>query len=102
MKIEYLPSAWEDLKRIEDWYLMRFDEKTAIKVTTAIVRAVSRLADHPDSGSLTPSEWANAMGFRMVIQKRHVAFYKINGDTVYIHHIADAKQDYAKLFSADI
>ena len=38
----------------------------------------------------------------MVIQKRHVAFYKINGDTVYIHHIADAKQDYAKLFSADI
>lgn len=101
MRIEYLPAAWEDLKRIEDWYLMRFDEKTALKVTTAIVRAISRLADHPDSGSLTPSDWANALGFRMIIQKRHVAFYKTDNGTVYIHHIADARQDYGKLFDGE-
>ena len=78
---------------------MRFDEKTALKVTAAIVHAISRLADHPDSGSLTPSDWANALGFRMVIQKRHAAFYKIDSGTIYIHHIADARQDYGKLFS---
>ena len=27
-KVEILPTAWEDLKRIEDWYLIEFDVKT--------------------------------------------------------------------------
>ena len=31
--VEILPSAWEDLKTIEDWYLINFDVKTAIKVS---------------------------------------------------------------------
>ena len=30
--VEILPAAWEDLKKIEDWYLINFDVKTAIKV----------------------------------------------------------------------
>ncbi|NLD10304.1 MAG: type II toxin-antitoxin system RelE/ParE family toxin, partial [Clostridiales bacterium] len=30
--VKILPSAWEDLKRIEDYYAVLFDVKTAIKV----------------------------------------------------------------------
>ena len=32
-KVEILPTAWEDLKRIEDWYLIRFGVETALKVS---------------------------------------------------------------------
>ena len=26
--VEILPAAWEDLKKIEDWYLINFDVET--------------------------------------------------------------------------
>ena len=32
-KVEILPTAWEDLKQIEDWYLVQFGVETAIKVS---------------------------------------------------------------------
>ena len=31
--VEILPSAWEDLKSIEDYYAIQFDVDTAIKVS---------------------------------------------------------------------
>jgi len=31
-KVEILPTAWEDLKRIEDWCLIAFDVASALKV----------------------------------------------------------------------
>ena len=39
-KIEILPAAWEDLKQIEDWYLVQFGVETALKVTDSILAAV--------------------------------------------------------------
>lgn len=32
-KVEILPTAWEDLKSIEDYYLLRFGVESAMKVT---------------------------------------------------------------------
>ena len=49
--VEILPAAWEDLKKIEDWYLINFDVETAIKVSDHILDGIERLGDFPDSGS---------------------------------------------------
>ena len=76
-KVEILPTAWEDLKRIEDWYLIRFDIETALKVSDHILDAIERLEKFPDSGSLTPDKWLNDMGYRMVICEKHVAIYRM-------------------------
>lgn len=97
-KVEILPVAWEDLKRIEDWYIVQFDVKTALKVSDHILDAIERLETFPDSGSLTPDEWLNQHGYRMVICEKHVAIYKQIGTVVYIYHIADTRTDYTKLF----
>lgn len=43
-KVEILPAAWEDLKRIEDWYVLQSDVETALKVSerrNGTVRAFS-------------------------------------------------------------
>lgn len=32
-RVEILPSAWEDLKNIEDWYVINFNVQTAIKMS---------------------------------------------------------------------
>ena len=97
-KVEILPTAWEDLKQIEDWYAVQFDVDTAIKVSDHILDALERLEQFPDSGSLTPDTWLNQQGYRMVICKKHVAIYRKIDRTVYIYHIADTQTEYTKLF----
>lgn len=97
-RVEILPTAWEDLKRIEDWYAVQFSVETALKVSNHILDSIERLEQFPDSGSFTPDEWLNQQGYRMVICKKHVAIYKKIGEVVYIYHIADTQTEYTKLF----
>ena len=97
-KVEILPTAWEDLKQIEDWYIIQFGMETALKVSDQILDAIERLEHFPDSGSLTPDEWLNQRGYRMIICRRHVAIYKQIGKKVYVYHIADTQTEYTKLF----
>lgn len=97
-KVEILPTAWEDLKRIEDWNLIEFDVKTALKVSDNILNTIERLEQFPDSGSLTPDAWLNDMGYRMLICEKHVAIYRKIGKIVYVYHIADTRTEYTKLF----
>ncbi|WP_394526861.1 type II toxin-antitoxin system RelE/ParE family toxin [Lacrimispora sp. JR3] len=97
-KVEILPSAWEDLKGIEDYYAVQFDVETALKVSDHILDAIERLEDFPDSGSLTPDKWLNEREYRMVICKKHVVIYKTIETSVYVYHIADTQTEYTKLF----
>lgn len=97
-KVEILPTAWEDLKRIEDGYLIQFGVETALKVSDSILDVIERLEDFPDSGSLTPDEWLNRRGYRMVICRKHVVIYRQIKEKIYMYHIADIQTEYTKLF----
>jgi|SRR5699024_1111830 len=97
-RIEILPTAWEDLKKIQDYYLIQFDLQTATKVSNYILNTIERLETFPDSGSMTPDTWLNEQGYRMVISKKHVAIYRKIEGTIYIYHIADTQTEYTKLF----
>ena len=96
--VEILPSAWEDLKSIEDYYASQFDVDTAIKVSDSILDAIERLESFPDSGSMTPDPWLNNQGYRMIICKKHVAIYRKISETIFIYHIADTQTQYNRLF----
>ena len=98
-RVEILPTAWEDLKRIEDYYLLQFGVESAMKVTDQILNSIERLEKFPDSGSLTPDKWLNEQGYRMVIWQRFVSIYRQIKDTVYVYHIADTQTEYTKVFS---
>ena len=96
--IKILPTAWEDLKKIEDYYLLQFGVKSAVKVTEQILNNIERLESFPDSGSLTPDKWLNNQGYRMVISERYVSIYRQIEQTIYVYHIADTQTEYTKLF----
>lgn len=98
-KIRILPTAWEDLKSIEDWYLVQFGAETSLKVSNHILAAVERLEEFPESGSRTPDEWLNEQGYKMAICEKHVVIFKRIDEIVYIYHIADTQTKYTKLFS---
>lgn len=97
-KVVILPTAWEDLKHIEDWYLIQFGVETALKVTNHLLDAIQRLETFPKSGSLTPDEWLNQHGYRMIVCKKHVVIFRLVEDKVYVYHIADTQTEYTKLF----
>ena len=97
-KVRILPTAWEDLKSIEDWYLITFDVDTALKVSDSILNAIERLEQFPNSGSVTPDKWLNEMGYRMVICEKHVAIYRQIGEEIFVYHIADTQTEYTRLF----
>lgn len=97
-KVEILPGAWEDLKQIEDWYLVQFGVETALKMSSHILDAVERLETFPDSGSRTPDEWLNQQGYRMVICGKHVIIYRKIDRDVFVYHIADTRTEYTRLF----
>jgi len=97
-RVEILPTAWEDLKKIEDWYMIQFGSETAMNVVDHILSVIERLELYPDSGLLTPDGWLNHYGFRMVICEKHVAIYRPIEEIVYIYHIADTQTEYTKLF----
>ncbi len=97
-RVELLPTAWDDLKQIEDYYLIQFGAETALKVSDSILTTVERLELFPESGSLTPDSWLNEMGYRMVVCEKHVAIYKKIGEVVFVYHIADTQTEYTKLF----
>ncbi len=40
-KVEILPTVWEDLKSVEDCYLLRFGVESAMKVTNQILNSNS-------------------------------------------------------------
>lgn len=98
-RVEILPTAWEDLKKIEDYYLLQFSAESAIKVIDHILSSIERLESYPDSGSLTPDRWLNKQGYRMVICERYVSIYRHIGENVFVYHIADTQTEYMKLFS---
>ncbi len=97
-KVEILPSAWEDLKQIEDYYILQFYVQTPLKVSDHILDTIERLEQFPDFGSATSDDWLNEQGYRMVICKKHIDIYRIIHETVYVYHIADTQMDYTKLF----
>lgn len=66
-KVKILPTAWEDLKKIEDYYLLQFGVESAMKATGKILDSIERLESFPDSGSQTLDKWLNTRRKRVDI-----------------------------------
>lgn len=97
-EIKILPTEWEDLKKIEDYYCIQFSVQSALKVSQHILDTLEKLEDFPDSGSLTPDTWLNEQGYRMIICEKFVSIFKIIGNAVYVYHIGNTQMEYTKLF----
>jgi len=97
-RVEILPSAWEDLKRIEDYYSIEFGIESALKVSNAILDSLERLERFPESGSRTPDEWLNNQGYRMVVCGKFISIYKEIRNSIFVYHIANTQTEYTRLF----
>lgn len=71
----------------------------ALNYLEKIEKAIKRLEDFPDSGSIPKYSVLRKQGYRIVIVERYLVFYKVNYDEhiVMIYAIIDGRREYRNL-----
>ena len=94
MKIEWLSEARNELRELLYYYRTNVVNSYAQKFANKILRAIERLADFPELGVLKYDTLLGKYGFRALFIGQYVCIYKIENNTVFIYHLADARKNY--------
>ena len=95
MKLRYTPEALCDLQEIKRYIKSELHNPTAAsRITKAILDGCAQLKQFPEMGVLKYDTLMGKYGFRALFIDKYVCVYKIEGDTVRIYHLADARKNY--------
>jgi len=91
-------AAWRDLESIVDWIAGHDSPESANRVLDRLLEATESIAELPHRGS-RPSELPPGMvaDCRQVFFKPYRVIYRIAGDSVIIHVIADGRRNLKSL-----
>lgn len=93
-KLSILPQAQAELDEIARVYKALSGPNYARKITDAIYDALDQLALFPMSGPMVQDEQLSAAGYRYILVKKYLIFYRALGDTVFVYHIAHGASNY--------
>lgn len=93
-KVEILPPAQAELEEIARVHMALSGPNSARKITGAMYEAMEQLTRFPMSGPMVQDEQLGAAGYRYILVKKYLIFYRVMGDTVFIYHIAHGATDY--------
>ena len=96
-RIEFLPSAWQDLTKIADLHLQLVGPESAERITDEILDAIDDLSRFPYMGPLHPDPVLARMEYRKLVCRKYVAVYRVMDSTVYLYRIINGLTDYPKL-----
>lgn len=94
VKIEWLSEARNEYRQFLQFYKTEVGQPYAKKFADKILGAVGQLASFPELGVLKYDTLMGKYGFRALFIDQYVCVYKIEGETVYIYHLADARKNY--------
>lgn len=94
MKVEWLYEARNEYRDILQFYKVNVGAKYARAFAERILNATKQLSRFPESGVLRKETLIGRYGFRALFVDHYVCVYKIQGNTVYIYHLKDARQNY--------
>lgn len=99
-KIKFTATAKEDLRNIALYIAEISGEKSvAINFVNELRNKTKILEDFPESGSLPSDRVMLSSGYRFLVHKDHLIFYRFDHDenTSYILAVFNAKRDYTKV-----
>ena len=94
MKIEWLSEARNELRELLHYYQTNVGKPYAQKFMNKTLHAIEQLADFPEMGVLKYDTLMGKDGFRALCIGQYVCVYKIEHDTVFVYHLADARKNY--------
>jgi toxin ParE1/3/4 len=96
-KLKYLPLALKDLHEITNYITdILMAPKAAMDLIDTLDNTISRLKKFPYSCKIYQTEEPLETEYRMLSVKNYLVFYQVEGKTVEIHRIINARMDYDK------
>lgn len=94
MKIEWLSEASSEFRDYLLYYRNTVGSKYARAFSEKVLNAVEQLGEFPELGVLRQDTLMGKYGFRALFVAQYVCVYRIEEETVYIYHFADARKNY--------
>lgn len=94
MKIEWLSEACSEFRDYLLYYRNTAGAKYARAFSEKVLNAVEQLGEFPELGVLRQDTLMGKYGFRALFVEQYVCVYRIEEETVYIYHFADARKKY--------
>lgn len=99
--VRILPPAQYELEEIALLHKSLSGAESARNITDGLYAAMERLARFPLTAPLIRDPELRRLGYRYVIVKNYLLFYRLIGDTVYIYHIVHGKTDYPTMLRTE-
>ena len=100
MRVIYKRTAVKDMEATRDYIAGRLkNPKAAKKLVTALLKAISLLADNPYMGMIPRHTVLRNKNYRMLIINKNIILYRVFDDEkeVRIYNIFSQRQDYLQL-----
>ena len=94
VRVKWLNEARNEFLAFLKYYKTEVGAPYAKKFADKVLHATEQLADFPEMGVLKYDTLMGKHDFRALFIDQYVCIYKIEIDTVYIYHFADARKDY--------
>ncbi len=95
-KVRLLYEARMELRDIAAFHKQKVGPNSARKITNRILDELDKLSDFPQRGYVPPYTFLAESGYRVLIVKEYLCFYRIEGDEVLVAHIVHGSTDYVR------
>ena len=91
-----LPIARDDIAEIYQ-YIALDNPNTALRVTDEIMDRIGSLEEYPERCPIVRDRVLAQQGYRMLIIKKYIAFFKIFKSEVLVYRVLHGKRNYPQL-----
>jgi addiction module RelE/StbE family toxin len=96
--IHYTPEAEDDLAAIKKYIAEQLENPVAAVNTVAkITKRIRKLAQFPELGTGLSSIIGSVTDYRFLVCANYLAFYRVDGNDVYIIRVLYGRRDYATI-----
>jgi addiction module RelE/StbE family toxin len=96
-EVRFLQEAMDDLEEIV-LYIAQDSKTAAMGMHDEIIDKARDLSIFPKRGRLVPNEKMQKAGYRMLLIKPYIAFYRVIGNSVFIYRVLHGATNYPMLY----
>ena len=103
IEIKYSVESRNDLAKIKEYISEEFDNPTAAaRMVAHITKRIRELKQFPEMGALLSSIVDIESNYRFLVCKNYLAFYRVEGNEVYIVRVIYGGRDYISILFGDL
>jgi len=96
-EVRFLQEALDDLEEIV-LYIAQDNRSAALRMHEKIIEKANDLTIFPKRGRLVPDKKMSAVGYRMLVVKPYIIFYRVIDSNVFIYRVLHGAVNYPLLY----